>query len=121
RGERRVRAADGPAAPNCAARAGLWTGDGAGPALRSAPAGASSAVHRNLCAGGKRNEVSNFGGGSGGKDLWEGDGVAKVELTYSTTRNINRARPAFGTLVVCIIQVLVSAIYMAPVESTATP
>jgi len=61
-------------------------------------------VHRNLCAGGKRNEVSNFGGGSGGKDLWEGDGAAKVELTYSTTRNINRARPAFGTLVVCIIQ-----------------
>jgi predicted secreted protein len=57
-------------------------------------------VHRHLCTDGKRNEASNFGAGSGGKHLWEGDGAAKVELTYSTTRNINRARPAFGTLVV---------------------
>ena len=35
----------------------------------------------------------------------EDDDAAKIDLTYSTTRDINRARPTFEVLVVCIIQV----------------
>ena len=62
-------------------------------------------MHRNLCAGGKLNEVRNFGADLGGTGLLENDGLAKIELTYSTLANINRARPAFGMLAVCIIQV----------------
>jgi len=64
-----VPAADGSAAPDRAARAGLCAGDGAGPALRETPAGPSSAVHRNLCAACKRNGASNFGAGLDGNGL----------------------------------------------------
>jgi predicted alpha/beta-hydrolase family hydrolase len=39
-------------------------------------------------------------------DSREDDEAAKIELTYSTTRDINRARPTFEMLVVCIIQVI---------------
>ena len=38
-------------------------------------------------------------------DPWEDDEAAKIYLTYSTTRDINRAGPTFEMLVVCIIQV----------------
>jgi hypothetical protein len=35
-----------------------------------------------------------------------GDGeAAEIELTYSTTGGISRAKPALGTLKLCIIQV----------------
>jgi hypothetical protein len=44
--------------------------------------------------------------GLAGTDSWEDDEAAKIYLTYSTTRDINRARPTFEMLVVCIIQVL---------------
>ena len=42
RGEGCVRAVDGSAAPDCAARAGLCAGDGPGPALNVAPPGLSA-------------------------------------------------------------------------------
>jgi len=36
-----------------------------------------------------------------------GDGeAAEIELTYSTTGGISRAKPALGTLKLCIIQVI---------------
>jgi hypothetical protein len=38
----------------------------------------------------------------------EHDGPAELELTYSTLRDTNRARPTIGMLAVCIIQVLSS-------------
>jgi hypothetical protein len=38
-------------------------------------------------------------------DSWEDDEAAKIYLTYSTTRDINRTGPTFEMLVVCIIQV----------------
>jgi len=38
-------------------------------------------------------------------DSQEGDATAKTELTYSTTGGTRRAKPALGTLIVCIIQV----------------
>jgi hypothetical protein len=38
-------------------------------------------------------------------DSREDDEAAKIELIYSTTRDINRAGPTFEMLVVCIIQV----------------
>ena len=44
--------------------------------------------------------------GLAGTDSREDDEAAKIELTYSTTRDINRAGPTFEVLVVCIIQVL---------------
>ena len=62
-------------------------------------------MHRNLCAGGKRNGAINFGAGSGGNGFREDDEAAKIELTYSTTSAVNRARPTLGRLIVCIIQV----------------
>jgi hypothetical protein len=62
-------------------------------------------VHRNLCTRGKLNELYDFGAGFGGLGLSEDDGPAEIELTYSTLRDINRARPAIGMLAVCIIQV----------------
>jgi hypothetical protein len=34
------------------------------------------------------------------------DEAAKIELTYSIPRGINRAKPTLRTLVVCIIQVI---------------
>jgi len=40
-----------------------------------------------------------------GLDSREDDGPAEIELTYSILDDINQARPAFGRLVVCIIQV----------------
>jgi hypothetical protein len=43
--------------------------------------------------------------GLAGTDSREDDEAAKIDLTYSTTRDINRARPTFEMLVVCIIQV----------------
>jgi hypothetical protein len=43
--------------------------------------------------------------GLAGTDSREDDEAAKIELTYSTTRDINRAGPTFEVLVVCIIQV----------------
>ena len=39
-----------------------------------------------------------------GVDSQEDDGPAKIELTCSTPNGINRARPAFGMLAVCIFQ-----------------
>jgi uncharacterized membrane protein YbhN (UPF0104 family) len=39
-------------------------------------------------------------------DSREDDGPEEIELTYSTLRDINRARLAIGMLAVCIIQVL---------------
>src|ERR1035441_5024069 len=39
-------------------------------------------------------------------DSREDDDAAKIDLTYSTTRDINRARPTFEVLVVRIIQVI---------------
>ena len=63
-------------------------------------------MHRNLCTGDKRNEASNFGAGLGGPDSREDDGAAKIDLTYSTLSDINRARRAFGLLGVCISQVI---------------
>jgi hypothetical protein len=41
-------------------------------------------------------------------DSREDDDAAKIDLAYSTTRDISRARPTFRTLVVCIIQVTFS-------------
>ena len=41
-----------------------------------------------------------------GTDFGEDDEAAKLELTYSTPSDINRAKPTFGMLVVCIIQVV---------------
>ena len=38
-------------------------------------------------------------------DSQEGDAIAKTELTYSTTGGTSRAKPALGTLIVCIVQV----------------
>jgi hypothetical protein len=35
----------------------------------------------------------------------EGDEATRIELTYSTTGGISRAKRALGTVVVCIIQV----------------
>ena len=43
--------------------------------------------------------------GLAGTDSREDDEAAKIDLTYSTTRDINRAGPTFEMLVVCIIQV----------------
>ena len=62
-------------------------------------------MHRNLCAACKRNGASSFGAGLGGIGFSGGDGTAKTELPYSTTRGISRAGPRFGRLIVCIIQV----------------
>jgi hypothetical protein len=39
-----------------------------------------------------------------------GDEVAKIDLTYSTTASISRAGPVLGTLIVCIIQVVLRRI-----------
>lgn len=80
-----VRAADRPAAPDRAARAGLCAGDAG--------------------AGCKRNRTRNFGAGLAGADCREGDAAAKIEPTYSNTAGISRARPALRALIVCIIQV----------------
>ena len=41
-----------------------------------------------------------------GLDSREDDERAEIELTYSILDDINQARPAFGRLAVCIIQVL---------------
>jgi len=38
-------------------------------------------------------------------DSREDDAAAKIELTYSNTSDVNRARQMLGRLVVCIIQV----------------
>ena len=38
-------------------------------------------------------------------DSREDDGPAEIELTYSTLRDINRARPTIGMPALCIIQV----------------
>ena len=43
-----------------------------------------------------------------GADSREGDGPAKIELTYSTLQAINRARLAFDMAALRIIQVLFS-------------
>ena len=40
-----------------------------------------------------------------GLDSREDDERAEIELTYSILDDINQARPAFGRLAVCIIQV----------------
>jgi hypothetical protein len=40
----------------------------------------------------------------------------KIELTYSTLEHIKRARPAFGMLAVCIIQVLLEQLRPFPVQ-----
>jgi hypothetical protein len=55
-------------------------------------------VHRNLCAGGKRNEESDFERDLAGAGSREDDEAAKLELTYSTMSAINRVRPTLGTL-----------------------
>jgi len=68
RGEGRVRAANGAAAPDRAARAGLCAGDGAAAALIGT-ADPGRAVHRILCTASKRNGASNFGAGLGGIGL----------------------------------------------------
>ncbi len=38
-------------------------------------------------------------------DSWRDGEAAKIELTYSTTGGISRAKPALGRLIVRIIQV----------------
>ena len=43
--------------------------------------------------------------GLAGTDSREDDEAAKIDLTYSTTRDINRLRLASGTLLACLIQV----------------
>lgn len=43
--------------------------------------------------------------GMAGTGSREGDEATRIELTYSTTGGISRAKRALGTLVVCIIQV----------------
>ena len=43
-------------------------------------------------------------------DFREDDEAAKIELTYSTTSDINRAKPTLRKLVVCIIQVTVHVV-----------
>ena len=67
RGEGRVRAADGSAAPDRAARAGLCASDAAGPALRQSPRRSLRAPCIEIYARpGKRNEAQSFGAGLGG-------------------------------------------------------
>ncbi len=39
-------------------------------------------------------------------DVGEGNDLAEIDLTYSPTSGISRARRVLGRLVVCIIQVL---------------
>jgi hypothetical protein len=73
--------------------------------LKNIPAGPSRAVHSTLCAGRKRNGASDFDAGLGGSGPSGGNRPAEIELTYSTMQDINRARPSFGMLAVCIIQV----------------
>ena len=50
-------------------------------------------------------------------DSRENDDAAKIELTYSTAREINRARPTFEMLVMCIIQVSPNLALTKPTES----
>jgi hypothetical protein len=56
-----------------------------------------------------------------GTDSWEDDEAAKIYLTYSTTRDINRARPTFEMLVVCIIQVLLGRLALQGTAAERTP
>jgi len=53
-----------------------------------------------------------------GPDSQEDDEAAKIELTYSTPDDINRARLASGTLAVCIIQVLPTELVVSDDGST---
>jgi hypothetical protein len=46
----------------------------------------------------------------------EGDEATRIELTYSTTGGISRAKRALGTVMVCIIQVI---LYTIPALSKA--
>ena len=77
RGARCIQSADGSATPDSAPHTGLCAGDGTGLALKHLPASRSSAAHRNLCVGGKRNRTDNFDAGSGGNELsgggWSGE------------------------------------------------
>ena len=70
RGEGRVRAADGSAAPDRAARGRATRRSCCRPcADQDAPPALRAAVHRNLCTACKRNGARNFGAGLGGNGL----------------------------------------------------
>ena len=52
--------------------------------------------------------------GLAGTGTQEGDEAAKIELTYSNTSDINRARQMLGRLLVCIIRVGVATLERRP-------
>jgi hypothetical protein len=52
-------------------------------------------------------------------DSREDGEAAEIELTYSSTGGISRAKPALGTLKVCIIQVSCSGFGIGPLLASS--
>jgi biopolymer transport protein ExbD len=50
----------------------------------------------------------------------EGEATTKNDLTYSTTKGTSRAKPALGTLIVCMIQVYLKADSRVPFQQVLT-
>ena len=104
-GEGNVRAADGPVAPDCATWPGLRAGDGAGLTLKRPPPDLRAPCIEFYALTANAAKPITSARDLAGTDSREDDKAAKLELTYSTTNDINRAGPTLEMLVVCITHV----------------